>query len=285
MSVIKKRTGFTLIELSIVLVIIGLVAGGILIGTSMIQATKLRSVISDIEKFSVAVNVFNNKYACLPGDCANATDYFEQDAGDCATGTIAVGTCNGNNDDFIGILGCGDPNCSAYGAPYITAPKERFLAWQQLSLAGLIGGSYSGTSDARGVNLGLDRASVPGWNIPASRYDGAGYLISGMNLLGENDRWDAKGHWIYFGNPFTDPYAADPFYNGEIFEPSGRVISGTDALSIDGKIDDSVPGTGTVMTSYTNLGMGQCVRVAADGQSSYINTDELVCALLFKASF
>src|ERR1700746_416796 len=60
--------GFTLIELSIVLVIIGLIVGGVLVGQDLIRAAEVRATISQIEKYNTAVNTFRGKYNALPGD-------------------------------------------------------------------------------------------------------------------------------------------------------------------------------------------------------------------------
>src|SRR5665213_102158 len=62
------RAGFTLVELSIVLVIIGLIVGGVLVGRDLINAAAMRSQISQIEKYNTAVNTFRGKYGGLPGD-------------------------------------------------------------------------------------------------------------------------------------------------------------------------------------------------------------------------
>src|ERR1700712_2724582 len=60
--------GFTLIELSIVLVIIGLIVGGVLVGQDLVRAAAVRAQISQIEKYNTAVNTFYGKYGYLPGD-------------------------------------------------------------------------------------------------------------------------------------------------------------------------------------------------------------------------
>jgi prepilin-type N-terminal cleavage/methylation domain-containing protein len=60
--------GFTLIELSIVLVIIGLIVGGVLVGQDLIRAAEVRAQITQIEKFNTAVNTFHGKFGALPGD-------------------------------------------------------------------------------------------------------------------------------------------------------------------------------------------------------------------------
>jgi prepilin-type N-terminal cleavage/methylation domain-containing protein len=60
--------GFTLIELCIVLVIIGLIVGGVLVGRDLISAAAVRAQVSQIEKYNTAVNTFRAKYGALPGD-------------------------------------------------------------------------------------------------------------------------------------------------------------------------------------------------------------------------
>ena len=59
---IPKKYGFTLIELSIVIVIIGLIVGGVLVGRDLIRASQLRGLISEVEEFKTAANTFRLKY-------------------------------------------------------------------------------------------------------------------------------------------------------------------------------------------------------------------------------
>jgi prepilin-type N-terminal cleavage/methylation domain-containing protein len=67
------KCGFTLIEMSLVLVIIALIVGGILVGQDLIKAAEARAQISQIEKYNSAVNTFRAKFQAIPGDMAVAT--------------------------------------------------------------------------------------------------------------------------------------------------------------------------------------------------------------------
>jgi len=68
--------GFTLLEMSIVFLIIGLIAGGIVLGADMIRATGLRTLLSERGELVSAVATFKEKYNGLPGDMRNATSYW-----------------------------------------------------------------------------------------------------------------------------------------------------------------------------------------------------------------
>lgn len=75
---IKKsfQSAFTLIELSIVLVIIGLVVGGVFVGRDLIHAAFARAQITQMITLETQIHAFKTKYGCLPGDCVNATSFL-----------------------------------------------------------------------------------------------------------------------------------------------------------------------------------------------------------------
>ena len=144
------KHGFSLLELSIVLVIIGLIAGGIVAGSSMIRAAELRAVISEETQFKIAIHTFREKYSGLPGDLDNATRFWGAEPaancpGDETTPSTTSATCDGNGDGFISW-----GNISGFGGE-----SHRF--WQHLANAGLIAGNFTGTHSAGtcGVDLSL----------------------------------------------------------------------------------------------------------------------------------
>jgi prepilin-type N-terminal cleavage/methylation domain-containing protein len=129
----ESNRGFSLVELSIVLVIIGLLVGSILTGRELIHASELRAVSSQYSQMWVAVNAFKDKYMGLPGDITNATKIWGSEAAPCAT-TPSSGklTCDGDGDGLINRYNTGGTS------------QEDFRFWQQLANAGFISGQYTG---------------------------------------------------------------------------------------------------------------------------------------------
>jgi len=83
-----KKTAFSLVELSIVLVILGLLTGGVLTGQNLIRAAELRAVTTEFNAYQTAANTFKDKYFAIPGDMTNATDFWGSAGGD---GTLGDG--------------------------------------------------------------------------------------------------------------------------------------------------------------------------------------------------
>jgi prepilin-type N-terminal cleavage/methylation domain-containing protein len=175
------RDGFTLIELSIVLVIIGLIVGGVLVGQDLIKAAQLRAVLTEIDKFNTAANTFLGKYDCLPGDCTNiAATLADHIQGgypyDKSGHSIFNGNGNGTIDGFNESTYCATaPGANNNGYTNI---MEIWGFWHHLALSGMI--PSAGTSPGVGVcGPSSCTDSLVGTNIPVSALGGStGYTVS-----------------------------------------------------------------------------------------------------------
>lgn len=119
----KKAGGFTLIEIAIVLVIIGLLLGGVLKGQELITSARVRNLIAQNDGVKAAYFGFLDRYRGLPGDYPGATTNI---AG------ISTATCTGNGD--------GNGRIETTGG---STPTENILVWEHLSKSGFISGSYT----------------------------------------------------------------------------------------------------------------------------------------------
>ena len=118
-----SQKGFTLVEIAIVLVIIGLLLGGILKGQEMITQAKIKNVIADMSGVSAAMYGYQDRYKALPGDDKNANGRW-------------ASTASGTGDGVIqGVY-------TAAAAGTVTdATKETGFFWQHLRLAGFVSGT------------------------------------------------------------------------------------------------------------------------------------------------
>ena len=118
-----RQQGFTLVEIAIVLVIIGLLLGGILKGQEMIVQAKIKSAISDFSGISAAYHGYYDRYRAIPGD----------DLGAAARWTTAPAAIPGNGNGQVE---------GAYNAPAGASPEpESRNFWDHLRRAGFISGS------------------------------------------------------------------------------------------------------------------------------------------------
>lgn len=214
-----QRYAFSLVELSIVLVILGLLVGGILSGQSLIRAAELRSIPADLARYQTAMHTFRDKYFSLPGDMPNATQFWGIAGGtgsDNACYSVAstsAATCNGNGNGAVDYVS---------GAAYF-AEMHRF--WQHLANAGLIEGRYTGQ----------DGYSALGTKTPRSRISNAGYEVLTTIMgswFGESFSTASDGLLMLFGTIPTNDTTR------------GVAIRPQEAWNIDTKIDDGKPDNG-----------------------------------------
>lgn len=253
------KNGFSLVELSIVLVILGLLTGGILAGQSLIRAAELRAVGTEYQRYLTATQTFRDKYFAIPGDMSNATKFWGIAAGTGSDATCFLfastdaKTCDGNGNGMIDL-----PDGSNY------SEHNRF--WQHLANAGLIEGSYPGNyawPAAIGVNTPKSKLNNAGWSV----YSVPGYFPG-----------DALSVAGTLGNYFTlGAYTAGWF-------PINAVLKPEEAWNIDTKLDDGKPMSGKVVPYR----WATCTNGASGGDQTatyLLSSSSIVCPLQFLRAF
>jgi prepilin-type N-terminal cleavage/methylation domain-containing protein len=249
-------SGFTLIELSIALVIIGLIVGGVLVGRDLIKAAEVRATITQIEKYNSAANTFYGKYGYLPGDIPNpyATQF----------GFLARGTLEGQGDGN-GLIEGYSPGGG--GTPGLnTGEGETTMFWVDLSTARLIDDTFNTVfPNTYTIPADVTPATTPnlGAIFPQAKIGNGNYIyvysINGQNRFGLSQIYDLQYEW----------------------ELEGRVgISVAQAYAIDSKIDDGLPRSGRVNTSYVSFGFSNISTEATpDSTTTCSNSTTLLYSI------
>lgn len=246
-----SRRGFTLIEISIVLVVIGFLASGVVLGRELISAYQLRNVASDLEKFRTATMAFKLKYDTLPGDM------FPEEAA--KFGLFQITAPCGPPCTF----GDGHIGNSSANPTFVT---EIYAYWRHLSEAGMLGANYASDLKTNGEP-----------NIPSPA------------TTEEADAWDSnnlpkisytKSYWRMiptFSRWIYDPNTGTTNWTGEIKQNYfivGASITNNPMLinqiwAIDTKIDDGKPNTGKMFELFSALVLNVWDANPTSGKCSY----------------
>ncbi len=281
MSKLRLKAGFTLIEMSIVLVIIGLIVGGILVGQNLIRIAENRAFVSQLEKYNTAVNTFRNKYACLPGDCANATSFGFAYNGN-GNGLITAFFPYGNAYSYDNLPVDNYGTFTWYGSSGIPSYEAQNF-WSELQSAGYIGefASYTG-----GYTGSMPAAKNDGTGIIAVGWNGNNYYRSGVT--GFTNAWGSMGG-TDFSNNFS-PADADYIFtktgsnqlsysNTLPFTPSSRIIPV--GISNGHPEDFYYPptqGTGGANANY-------CIDTSVSPPYFNVKNPAKLCGLIIQAGF
>lgn len=255
----RQRHGFTIVELAIVLVIIGALMGSIFVGQSLIRASHINSVVVDVSRYTQAFTDFRDKYQALPGDFANAQAFWGTPGGGCPDGTgTGNEVCNGNGDGHV---------CDTNDAANIAELKSE---WIELANAGFIPGSFRYSPVSTGsfqIDLNLPHSAI---TLGSFQFYYATCLI-GDGLYSTETPYNI--HWLSYGGVIANTGILGP------------IFTGAEAYAIDTKIDNGMPGTGTVRggrnaTVYGYTPSCQTSAVAATANYDQSTTNN-VCFMMF----
>lgn len=268
------RRAFTLIELSVVLAVIGLLVGGVIVGQNLMRAQALRNALQDAKTYAIAFQLFRDKYGSLPGDMPDAIRIWGN-----ASGGPATGQCPANS---MLVASVGNLTCNGDGNGVIQETEnmkgENFRAWQHLVAAGMISGSYNGIHYASGLF-----AAVPGVNVPGSALDQSAFYIKSWGAQADNTNFYAGNYdnLIILGRRVTD--------QSTYAWPYGPLLNGPEAFEMDKKVDDGLPAYGTVRTmarTYMTSFTGNCTSSDTATAATYVLSEaKPACFLLFMSGF
>ncbi|MDD3021590.1 MAG: prepilin-type N-terminal cleavage/methylation domain-containing protein [Alphaproteobacteria bacterium] len=243
----RSERGFTLVELAIVMIIIGLLIGGILKGQELINNARVSSSVTQLKGIEAAVNTFKDKYAALPGDISNASTRLPGCTG-------AICTTNGNGDGLIQTTG-GD-----LGAAQLTPASgtNETAMFAHLTVASLLTGAVEPNT---AWSL---QTSLPDFNLGGKiRF---GYVPNATAQTGQVATANyTGGHYMAVGN------------GGAALTAS--TMSAGDLANIDRKLDDGMPNTGSVYVA----GAAGCASAATPAGTYSEQTNPKACGLYVRA--
>ena len=253
----SKKSAFSLIELSIVLIIIGLLIAGVTGGASLIKSSQLRSVMGEARGYAVAVNAFYSQFNGLPGDFPTAI---------------------GNS-----LAGDNDSTIEYYGAA-TAAGSESANAWVALRTIGAI--------DSISLATPLIATTAPVFGAtasataPASKIQSAGWVFDYRTYTEGAIATAANQNVVILTSTINGTPAAATTTTILGTNISTAAVPGSDALSIDSKIDDGIANAGKVRGINPGVGVaatGTCYTYSASANSTYLTSStSKTCALSYQ---
>ena len=164
----RQQSGFTLVEIAIVLVIIGLLLGGVLKGQELVNSAKVKNHVSDLKAVPLFVYGYQDKYKALPGDDRNAASHLPSGASllNPTAATLGNGRIEGKYNS-------------------VTVTDESVAFWQQVRLANLAAGPTDFSDPGKDLPTNADGGRI-GIQSDAPIKDMTGsYFVCSEAILGK----------------------------------------------------------------------------------------------------
>ena len=248
-----RQTGFTLVEIAIVLVVIGLLLGGILKGQQLINSARVRNLADQNTSIQAAYYGFIDRFRNLPGDMT------------CASAVSAIGAA-------ISTDNCSSNDVGGNGNGRIENVQEAAAVWAHLSVAGFLNGTFTGslsTSDATTYRS----SGVPTGAIPPNAFQGPIMLAHTSSYMNAS----SVTRLAYsFGGNIPVPILRD------LDQKLDDGAAGTGVLRSGPKSGGSSPDTFDGIVNYTASGTSDdCVGGTAPNETWNVDSSNQNCNGVF----